>query len=187
MIVFSAIDKNKSIMEDRQWELPFKVRGRKVTIRSQLDRIFKYIQVFKDVGSAVSQLDPTHAGIAWAGVMFILQGALNDSEQNAAALDGLAQLAPIVAQYAEIEAIYLNTSSTTLMKSFEDCLIDLYVHILKYQVAAGCHCKRSTVTRFLRAVPKTDEWAPMVRTLGSVISCLSGIVTQYSNPNSTSD
>ncbi|KAL9628086.1 MAG: hypothetical protein Q9164_007396, partial [Protoblastenia rupestris] len=126
-----VIEKHKRIMEDRQWELPFKVRGRNVKIRSQLERVSKSLHVFKDLGSAAAQLDPTHAGIPWAGAMFIVQGALNDSEQNEAALDGLAQVAPIVAQYAEIESIYINTSSTTLTKSFEDCLVDLYLQKIK--------------------------------------------------------
>ena len=168
---FRVIEKHKRIMEDRQWELPFKVRGRNVKIRSQLERVSKSLHVFKDLGSAAAQLDPTHAGIPWAGAMFIVQGALNDSEQNEAALDGLAQIAPIVAQYAEIESIYINTSSTTFTKSFEDCLVDLYVSILKYQVAAGHHCKRSTFVRFLRAVPKLDGWADMVRLSDPNLSC----------------
>ena len=74
------------------------------------------LKMFKDFGSILSNLDPVHFGIPWAGVSLIIQGALNDSEQNSAALDGLAQVSPIVARYCEIEVMYLQEKNTRLEK-----------------------------------------------------------------------
>lgn len=87
----------KKKLEERQWTLPFRVRGREMKIRDQLDTVLKVLQIFKDFGSILSNLDPVHVGIPWAGVNVILQGALNDSELHFAVLSGLAQMSPIVA------------------------------------------------------------------------------------------
>jgi hypothetical protein len=76
--------------------------------------------------------------------------ALSDSEQNPAALQGLARFSPIVAQYAEVEAIYLeHKDSTTLKEDFRKCLVDLYAKILEYQVTVACHCRRNTLGKKL--------------------------------------
>lgn len=64
--------------------------------------------------------------------MAIIQSGLNDCEQNEAALTGLAQLAPIIARYAEIESIYLHTKLAALIEHFRESLVVLYTSILKY-------------------------------------------------------
>jgi hypothetical protein len=71
--------------------------------------------------------------------------ALNDSQQTEAALEGLSKISPIICRYTEVETIYLENRATTCLKEeFEECLIDLYMKVLEYQVAAACHCKRNT-------------------------------------------
>lgn len=156
------IQKQKKRMDERQWILPFRVRGREMKIRDQLNTVLKVLQMFKDFGSVLSNLDPVHIGIPWAGVNVILQGALNDSEQQSAALDGLAQVSPIVVRYTEIEVMYIQEKDTRLEKEFEKGLVDLYTEILKYQVTAACHCRSSTFHRFMRALPKLDDWKGMI-------------------------
>ena len=74
------VQKHKQTMEERQWTLPFRVRGREIKIRSQLDTVLKILQTSKDIGSAIASLDPIHAGLPWSGISFIVQGILNDSE-----------------------------------------------------------------------------------------------------------
>ena len=158
----NIIKEQKKIMEERQWTLPFRVRGREVKIRDQLDKILTVLETFKTFGSVLSSLEPVHAGIPWAGVNLILQAALNDSDQHSAALEGLAQVSPVVARYAEVEVMYIQENNTRLEKQFEKGMVDLYVAILKHQIAAACHCKSSTFQRFLRALPRLDDWKGMI-------------------------
>ncbi len=161
--ISQIIEQHRNTMENKQWSLPFKVRGREVKIRAQLDIVWKVLQTFNAVGSTLASLDPVHAGIPWAGVSFIVQGALNDSTQNIAAMEGLSQISPIVARYLRMETIYLGVQDRSRHQDFEKCLVDLYAGILKYQVAAACYCKRSTFSRFLRNLPKVDDWATMLK------------------------
>ena len=94
-------------MEDKHGSLPFKARGREVKIRAQLDNVWKVLQIFNAVGSSLASLDPVQAGIPHAGVSFIVQGALDDSAQNTAAMEGLSRISPIVDRYLLMETIYL--------------------------------------------------------------------------------
>jgi hypothetical protein len=76
--------------------------------------------------------------------------ALNGAEQNTAALEGLAQISPLVARYAKIEELYIkHRNDTKLNKAFRACLTDLYVTILRYQVSVAHHCQRNKFGKFL--------------------------------------
>ena len=161
--ISQLIEQHRNTMENKQWSLPFKVRGREVKIRKQLDNVWRVLQIFNTVGNTLASVDPVHAGIPWAGVSFIIQGALNDSAQNIAAMEGLSQISLIVDRYLWMETIYLGDQDRSRHEDFEKHLVDLYAAILKYQVAAACHCKRSTFSRFLRALPKVDDWAAMLQ------------------------
>ena len=161
--ITEIIEQHKNTMENKQWSLPFKVRGREVKIRKQLDSVWKVLQIFNAVGNTLASVDPVHAGIPWAGVNFIVQGALIDSAQNVAAMEGLSQISLIVDRYLRMQTIYLGDQDRSRHEDFEQQLVDLYAAILKYQVAAACHCKRSTFSRFLRALPKVDDWAAMLQ------------------------
>ena len=161
--ISQIIEQHINTMENKQWSLPFKVRGREVKIRKQLDNVWKVLQIFNNVGYTLASVDPVHVGIPWAGVSFIVQGALNDSAQNIAAMEGLSQISLIVDRYLWMVTIYLGDQDRSDHEDFEKCLVDLYAGILKYQVAAACHCQRSTFSRFLRALPKVDDWAAMLQ------------------------
>ena len=54
----------------KQWRLQW--GNKSVKVRTQIDRIVKMINVFKDAGSVVANVDPLHAGLPWAGICFLL-------------------------------------------------------------------------------------------------------------------
>lgn len=58
-------------MASRQWSIKWK--GKSLQVRDQVDRVVKVVQIAKDFGSAAAGLDPTHAGLPWAGVCLLLQ------------------------------------------------------------------------------------------------------------------
>jgi hypothetical protein len=69
-----VIQKHRQVMEQREWSLPFKVRGRSVKLRRQLDTIARALLGFKGLGAAVSRLDLMQiAPAAWGCLTFILQ------------------------------------------------------------------------------------------------------------------
>jgi hypothetical protein len=62
----------------------------------------------------------------------------------------------------------------SLKPKFEECLTDLYSYILECQIAMAVHNSRSSVARFLRSVPKLDDWAGVSQKINEKDStCLS--------------
>ena len=72
--LLAVIQKHRQVMEQREWSLPFKVRGRSVKLRRQLDTIARALLGFKGLGAAVSRGDLMQiAPAAWGCFTFILQ------------------------------------------------------------------------------------------------------------------
>ena len=61
--------KKKQILK-RQWKLQWGHRS--IKIRSQIDRVVKLIDAFKNVGSTAVNVDPVHAGLPWAGICLLV-------------------------------------------------------------------------------------------------------------------
>lgn len=122
---------------------------------------------------------------------------MGGSEQNAAAIEGLAQIAPIITRYARVEEIYIEkrqkNKSTNLSKDFRTQVVDLYAKILAYQVAIISHCQRHTISelnsdrtrvfsfflvsnsvpffflaQYVRAIPKLDDWNGLLEGISKV-------------------
>ncbi|CAG8345569.1 unnamed protein product [Penicillium salamii] len=132
-----------------------------------MDGILKAVSVFKDTGGALANLDPSHAGIAWIGVNVILQLVLSGAEQNAAALQGLAQISPIITRYAKVEEIYIEQrrehQAIDLNKDFRAQVVNLYTNILVYQGTIILHSKRNRLVQYARALPKIDNWNSLLQ------------------------
>ena len=57
---------------DKRWRYTRR-SGETVIIRDLLDKVIKWVDLFKQVGDTVVQYDPVHAALPWAGVRFLLQ------------------------------------------------------------------------------------------------------------------
>ncbi|KAJ5724453.1 hypothetical protein N7493_006181 [Penicillium malachiteum] len=113
------------------------------------------------MGSAIADIDPNHMGIAWIGLV------LSGTEQNAAALQGLAQISPIITRYAKVEEIYIEqrreNQAVDLNKDFRLQVVNLYTSILVYQGAIIAHSKRSRLSQYARAIPRIDDWNKLLQ------------------------
>ncbi|KAJ5995390.1 hypothetical protein N7481_002367 [Penicillium waksmanii] len=154
--IAKSIQANQSRLEERS--LPGRWRNRdeggKAKVRKAMDRILKAVVVFRDMGKVLVEIEPSHVGVAWSGVNLVLQIVLGGPEQNAAAIEGLAQISLIITRYARVEEIYIEqrqqNQSTTLSKDFRTQVVDLYAKILAYQVAIISHCQRQTINKIVQ-------------------------------------
>ncbi len=169
--------KREQILE-KQWKLQW--GNKPIHVRTQIDRIFKLIGVFKDLGTSIAGLDPVHAGLPWAGICFLIsvsllpllrpeyadvfaQPILNDSDQNRSLLDGLNIITEIVARYRITTEIWLREVNKIqglidLDSEFRRILLKLYTAVLEYQAQAVCQLNRGTLLRMARNLPKFDDW-----------------------------
>ncbi|KAK5457969.1 hypothetical protein LTS15_004048 [Exophiala xenobiotica] len=185
--LLAVIQKHRQVMEQREWSLPFKVRGRSVKLRRQLDTIARALLGFKGLGAAVSRLDLMQiAPAAWGCLTFILQVALNDSEQHAAAIEGASEIAPIISRYTILEFLYLRDQDCSLKTIFEESIIDLYTIILQYQTNLAIYFQRHAFTRLLRSVPSLDDFPVLLKKIKSqdeVCKCFTSIFDEVSALN----
>lgn len=78
---------------------------------------------------------------------------MSGAEQNAAALQGLAQISPIITRYAKVEEIYIEQrrehQAIDLNKDFRAQVVNLYTNILVYQGTIILHSKRNRLGEFI--------------------------------------
>jgi len=168
-----AVIKKKNEMLDKQWTLRF--MNHKVKVRESVQRIVKVVQTLQSFGNIATQIDPIHAGLPVAAVNTLLTLVLNDSQQNEVALNGIEEVNLLVARYASIEEIYLDSEDATLMPEFREGLITLYMKILEFQATAACHFGRNTFLRSMRSTLHLEDWAKLLNEVKKKDVVCSGI------------
>lgn len=147
-------------MEDQRWTVT--LAGKDVILRDQFTRILKAIQSFRELGSNLTRLDPIHAGLPWAGICFVMELAVSGTDQYAAMVSAVDEVSTLLFRYQHVEYICHRRRDVALQDDFEELLVKLYKHILKFQVSAACYYRRSKVWNFLRAIPKLDNVAEIL-------------------------
>ena len=99
---------------------------------------------------------------------------VNDSEQLSAATDGLEHIANSITRYKAVEGHLRN--SIPLDKSLETSIVHMYSVVLRYQASAACYLSRNSLMRFLRNIPKLDDWASITKELKSADSQCSALL-----------
>ena len=74
----SGIEVRRSEFEQKRWRL--QLAGKGIILREQLSKISKAVQNFKGLGDTLTGLDPIHAGLPWAGICFVMQLTLSDTD-----------------------------------------------------------------------------------------------------------
>lgn len=83
---------------------------------------------------------------------------VNDTQQRAAAIDGLEYISKLVRRYTEIEHIYLQGEEVTLRSDLEAAITKLYGQILEYEARAVCQFNRNTAIQIARNIVEADSW-----------------------------
>ncbi|MCJ1378245.1 hypothetical protein MMC17_001342 [Xylographa soralifera] len=175
-------------MTESQWRIKWGARN--YLLRGILDRIISAIQVaVKDLGGPLSNLDPIHIGIPFAGVCILLPLILSFSEQHTAAKSGLKKVTEITARWVIIGANFSETEDeldahenlhefgvltaekkkrlyklrTQRRTTRNEALVLLYSKILEYQAIAASFFGKRTLERFSRAIPKLDDFTRLVQ------------------------
>ena len=73
------------------------------------------------------------------------QMASNDLEQYAAVVTGVEEIVTIIVRYTQIEKLYQSRAETALKQDFDQHLVRLYKHIIRYQISATCYYQQNTM------------------------------------------
>ena len=166
-------------IQKKQWRLQWGHKS--IKIRSQVDRVVKLVEAFKNVGNVASNAAPIHAGLPWAGVCLLLVPILHDSQQSAALMMALATTTDIIARHQLTRLPSSALSSTQQSRSEDvidddsgvymigakifDSVVKLYKSILQFQMKTASFLSKNTLLRIARNVPKSDDWTAILSTI----------------------
>ena len=99
-----AVERKKRLCLEKRWK--YTNHGKEIIIRDQLEKVVVWVEKFKAVGNTAIQYDAGHAALPWAGVLLVLQIAVNDSETLRAMIEGIEQISHLLTRCAILESLY---------------------------------------------------------------------------------
>ncbi|KAK1990628.1 hypothetical protein LX36DRAFT_532266, partial [Colletotrichum falcatum] len=124
-------------------QITYTLFGHDFVLKDQVAQAGRLIQTMKTLVSEAVKVSP-EASLAWAGVCVLLPVLTNPSAAEEANRDGLSYVTFRIRYYIELEHLLWpeNLVKPGLKVEFEDHMVDLYQHILEFQI--------NTVLRFYR-------------------------------------
>ncbi|MCJ1401419.1 hypothetical protein MMC11_004632 [Xylographa trunciseda] len=146
------------IPQQKQWH----VLSKDTTIKKYCGEIAASVQKFVDVGDIVSQVDPIHIGLPWAGIRLVLlasflQLAIRSQTTDTIIYQGLGTIARLVYVYHIFEDYYLRNGCPVegnLLEGLKQNLVILYGSMVLFILEAQLYFRQRSATRTLTATAK---------------------------------
>ena len=110
-----------------------RLAGRTIVVRDVLNKVLDVLALSKDLGTALTSLNP-YASTGWKGLQFFIQAAVANKEVAALCWDELPQMVRLMSQYQTFETIYDTSKLKNTGNQLEAALVRLFCAILRYQV-----------------------------------------------------
>ncbi|CAG9938653.1 unnamed protein product [Clonostachys rosea f. rosea IK726] len=146
--LLSVTEKAKKRLTDRAWSFK-RSSGEKVIVRDVLGKVAKWVNLVKQVGDFAVQFDPGHAGVAWAGIRFMLTVAVGDLDTYKGMFETTAEIAEYICRTAVLESLVKGKSSQAA-DELSRAIVKLYISILTYLSRATAYCNQNTFKRILK-------------------------------------
>jgi hypothetical protein len=132
--VLDIAEEKKKLCREKAWKYK-KRNGKVIIIRDLLEKLVGWVKRFREVVDVAVSYDPGHAALPWAALRFLLTIAIQDTQIFGAMMEGIGNVALLVARYALLERIYVEPELDD-ETGIERALVDLYVGILKFESSA---------------------------------------------------
>lgn len=151
-------------------EIRLQIGGWKFVLQNEVARAAEFVEGVKDfVGEAV-KVSP-EASLAWAGVCLVVSILTKPADVEKANRSGFAYVTSRIHFYAELEPLLLPentrkavTDSDNVRKRFADSILELYQHILEFQLKSVCRFNQSR-WKDLKEAYIGDGWTAMLDTI----------------------
>jgi hypothetical protein len=148
-------------------KVKYTIASHEFVLQDQIAQVAGLVQGMKDfVGEAV-KVSP-EASLAWAGVCVILPILTNPSAAEQANSDGFTYVVSRMHFYVELERLLWPANlerADKLKKEFEDHIVDLYQHILDFQLKSVLRFYRSRLENLGRDLIQHEDWKTMLSTI----------------------
>ncbi|EXJ95094.1 hypothetical protein A1O1_00213 [Capronia coronata CBS 617.96] len=151
----TATRQKQAICQSKRWTFQF--GGQSVVLQKKADNIVSWLDRFKAVGDVVSNADPIHVGLPWAGIRLLLEAATSEKSQMAALLLGL-ETALYLSNRLQAYMTYMATLPPSLTRgNLESCLIEFHALILRFLGKAIRLYQKGSITRVFDAFWRVED------------------------------
>ncbi|KAF6798278.1 vegetative incompatibility protein het-e-1 [Colletotrichum sojae] len=141
----------------------YTIFGHEFVLKDQVAQATKFFQAMSALISEAAKASP-EAGIAWSGVSILLPLLKNPSTAEEANRDGLSYVTSRLRYYIELEHLLWpeNLCESGLKVEFESHIVDLYQHILEFQIKSVLRFFRRWLSNTGRDMIRHDDWKGML-------------------------
>ncbi|KAI8169944.1 putative WD repeat-containing protein [Colletotrichum sp. SAR 10_70] len=137
--------------------------GHQFILRDQVQQTAQFVQTMRGIiGEAVKASSET--SLVWAGICVLLPVFTNPSAAEEANRDGLSYVASRLPYYVQLERLLWpeNLLETGPKAEFHGHIVDLYRHILEFQIKTVLRFYRKWLANMTRDVIQYDDWKRMM-------------------------
>jgi hypothetical protein len=172
---------NQGLQQANGNKNPYRIFGHEFILRDQIANAAKFVQAFNRLISEAVKMSP-EASVAWAGVSVLLPILTNPSAAEEANIDGLVYVTSRASYYVQLEPILQTKHNPVkLQPELDKHIVDLYKHILEFQVMTVLRVYRRWFSKLARDIFRNEDWEGML----SRIKDLEEIIRKDSNNIST--
>ncbi|PGH14627.1 hypothetical protein AJ79_02962 [Helicocarpus griseus UAMH5409] len=136
----------------------FSFLGRELILRGVAEKTIFWLNKFKSIGDIAVGFDQVHASLPWAGIRFMLQAAVAESEQMGALLVAVEKVTYLVNRCAVYESLYPSgVTPQNALQNFHVALVEIYAATLRLIALSHTLLCKSTPTRALHALVNPQE------------------------------
>ncbi|KAF8247054.1 hypothetical protein K440DRAFT_661671 [Wilcoxina mikolae CBS 423.85] len=140
---------------EKRWKFTWK--GEAIVLHDTAEKILAWLDKFRQIGDIIIQYDPVHAALPWAGVRFLLDVVLSDTQNTGAVLIGIEKITHLMPRCAIYENLYIRVNPQPHnVKAIERALIELYASILVFLVWSRRHFDQNLAFRTVRGIFATE-------------------------------
>lgn len=165
----------------------YTIFGHNFVLKDQVAHAAQFIQAIKGLIDEAVRVSP-EASLAWAGVCVLLPVLTNPSAAEEASRCGLSYVTSRIRYYVELERLLWPEAlrDPSLKTEFDEYIVDLYQHILEFQIRTVLRFYRKWLNNLGRDMIRHDDWNGMlskVKELEQVVREESSIVNTIASRN----
>lgn len=144
-------------------QITYTLFGHSFALNKQVAQAGQLIQAMKSLIGEAVKVSP-EASLAWAGVCVLLPVLTNPSAADEANRDGLSYVTFRIRYYVELERLLWpeNLVEPGLKREFNAHIINLYQHILEFQIKTVLRLYRRWLATASRDAIRYDDWEGML-------------------------
>ncbi|KAF6807326.1 vegetative incompatibility protein het-e-1, partial [Colletotrichum musicola] len=141
----------------------YTVFGHEFILRDQVAQAAQFFQAISRLICEAAKAS-SEASVAWAGVSVLLPLLKNPSVAEIANRDGLSYVTSRIRYYIELEHLLWpeNLRESGLKAEFESHIVDLYQHVLEFQIKTVIRFFRRWLSSTSRDMIRHDDWEGML-------------------------